>query len=786
MRRNRKLLSFLLLLSTTFTTLSTSSYAAGETSLGTASSAVELANQVSAAYGGMARIKEMINRGTRSHAKLYNMSSISNASNMFECEFISKGNKLRIEMEVLGQQKVEAFDGKTGWTQAGGWVSKLDQKTVDRVTEEMTHGLNVLEKLDDPNSKLELLPQKKINGKSCDVLKLTPPGGKWTLFYVDPVTRMVLRNEFMGQDSEQGIETLKSVDYFDYRNVMGFPTPYRVVEYLGDRKTQEVLVDAVTIDDAVTENTFSMPEESSYSRLERGPVTIPFEYIGNLIVINARVNNGQEAKFIVDTGASQTVLDKSTAQALGPLTTNTFNVTALAKAVPLSYTKLDKLQIGDLSIENISTLVTDLSSFSSSIGQRPGGLIGANVLSRFLVTFDFQDKKLVLEDPKNVAVPDRAFVIPTSPVFAATGLVVSGQLDDKPINFLVDTGAAFNNLPFSLAQQFNAGSVLTVGQLNGLDGLKTRIGSIKLRELQLGNFKVPNPVFVVRPDKGSSTSPSGLSTASAMGLLGNLVWSKTNLTIDYRNNRIIVIVPVDKQKNESYFAKIEEIDRSYLKKKNVDESAAAFEKLMNNAKADNAKAAEALALSRLASLYADKYYSTKESKWLDLSSQEYERATKLATTSRDKTIEGQILAQWAMLNLNAPRSSTDLTSGQNLLKRASKRAMDPSIFAALGTAMLKTSKSPLAVQFIDNALMLDPSNWQALWTKYKVLESEKKYEEMNLLAAQMSRYYPDFPQVKEVLAKLAKMNPTKKAPGSTSSKPGVNSAAPQKKKTQQR
>lgn len=785
MRRSRIFLSILLLLSTTVTTLSTSSYAAGETNVGTASSAVELANQVSAAYGGMARIKEMINRGTRSHAKLYNMSSISNASNVFECEFISKGSKLRIEMEILGQKKVEAFDGKLGWTQTGGWISRLDQKTVDRVTEEMTHGLNALEKLDDPNSKLELLPQKKISGKSCDVLKLTAPGGKWTLFYIDPVTRMVLRNEFMGQDSEQGIETLKSVDYFDYRNVMGFPTPYRVVEYLGERKTQEVIVDAVSIDDAISESTFAMPDESTYSRLERGPVTIPFDYIGNLIVISARINSGEEAKFIVDTGASQTVIDKTMAQTLGPLTTNTFNVTALAKAVPLSYTKLDKVQIGDLSVENISALVTDLSSFSTSIGQRPGGLIGANILSRFLVTFDFQDKKLVLSDPKNVAVPDRAVIVPTSPVFAATGLVVSGLLDDKPINFLVDTGAAFNNLPYSLAQQFNAGSVLTVGQLNGLDGLKTRIGSIKLKELKLGNFNVPNPVFVVRPDKGSSTSPTGLATASAMGLLGNLVWSKTNLTIDYRNNRIIVEVPPDGQKNESYFAKIDEIDRNYLKKKNVDESAAAFEKLMNNAKTDNAKAAEALALSRLASLYADKYYSTKESRWLDLASQEYERATKLATTSRDKTVEGQVLAQWAMLNLNAPRSSTDLTSGQNLLKRASKRTMDPSVFAALGSAMLKSSKSPLGIQFIDNALMLDPSNWQALTTKFKVLESEKKYDEMKLLAEQMSRYYPDFPQVKEIQAKLAKINASKKSPGGQMPKPGVDSNS-QRKKSQTR
>jgi hypothetical protein len=85
----------------------------------TVSSATELANQVAAAYGGMVKIKEMLNRGSRCHGFLKNVSTISSSSNVFECEVISKGDKVRIEMEFLGQPKIEAFDGKTGWTQSG-------------------------------------------------------------------------------------------------------------------------------------------------------------------------------------------------------------------------------------------------------------------------------------------------------------------------------------------------------------------------------------------------------------------------------------------------------------------------------------------------------------------------------------------------------------------------------------------------------------------------------------------------------------------------------------------
>jgi predicted aspartyl protease/tetratricopeptide (TPR) repeat protein len=721
----------------------------------TAGSAPELANQLSAAYGGMLKIKEMLNRGTRSHGFLKNLSTISSASNNFECLFVTRQDKVRIEMEFLGQPKIEAFNGRSGWTQAGKWVSLTDNKTVERIAEEMKHGLNALARLDDLTCKLELLPAKKVNGRNCEVLKLTDSEGKWTTFYIDPVTRLVARSEFTGLDSEQGAQALKTTDYSDYRNVMGFPTPFKIEEFIAGKKSQEATFDEITIDDSINDRLFEMPEESRYSRLDLGPVTIPFEYSGTYIVITARINNDAEEKFVLDTGSSHTVIDKATAQSVGPITTNTFNVTSLARALPLGYAKLDRIQIGDLNIESIPVLVTDLSPLTATIGQRPSGLIGTDILSRFLLTIDFQDRKITLGDPRNARVPDGGIIVPTFPVFASTGLVINGILDNKPLNFLVDTGAAFNLLPYSLAAAFNAGTPLPVGQMTGLEGLKTTIGSIRFNSLKLGNYAINNPVFTIQPDRGSDTS-RGLASAD-MGLLGNSIWSKTRLNIDYRNDRLIIEIPADRLKLDGFLQAIEETDRTYLRNKDSDAAATVYEKIMMNARSDGIKAAEALALARLSGLYADKFSQTKESRWLDMSGKEYEKAAKIAADSRNKSIEGQILAQWAMFYLNAPRSSTDLVSAQNLLKKALSRApSEGSIYAALGSAMLKTGKSPVAIKFIDQALILDPTNWQALREKYKLFESEHKLAGMKLVLAQMNRYYADFPQVKDLQAKFNK------------------------------
>ena len=734
----------------------------------TSSAASELANQVAAAYGGMAKIKEMMSKGTRSHGKVSTWSTISSATNQFECEIISKGYKVRTEMLIFGQLHIMAYDGKHGWSQSGDWVAASSESTVQHFANELEHGLNALENLDNPTWKLESLASAYVDGKNLEVLKLYSPDGKWTKFYINPVTRLVERTEFMGFDNEQGIETVQAIDYSAYKNVAGFPTPFKIEQYSLGKKSSETILDAVSIDDSIGDVQFEMPAESKISRLEHAPVTIPFEYVGNQILISARINSGIEQKFVLDTGASQTVIDKPLAQSIGPQTVSTFSVTAGSKAVPLGYLNVGKIQIGDLIMENIPALVADLSSFRATLGQRPAGLIGTSVLKRFAVTIDYRDRKIILTDPAQLRVPENAIVVPTSPAFGSTLLVVSGSIDGKhALNFLVDTAAGFNNLSSTLSKKIDVGPVLPVGQVFGLEGQKMNIGSVKFKSLQVGGLKIANPVFAIQLQQ-SAEKPSGLFTAGKMGIIGNPIWSSTRLTIDYRNDRLLIEVPSDRLAVGRLQSHIDEEDKLYLRNKNMDEAAAAYEKILKEAQASKLKAPEALAISRLASLFAEKFNAQKESRWLDMAVREYDRAAKVAAESRNKLVEGQILAQWAMLYLNSPRSKSDLDAAQKLLNRALLKApSEGSIYAGLASCMLKTGKTQVATQFVDNALLLDPSNWQALWLKHRLCEEAGKTKDLALVVAQLQRYYPELPQVKDAAAKLPslKHSPSKAVGG---------------------
>ncbi len=739
--------ALIVLLTTTFVCLpARATPAATATSPAASSSQVSyVAAKIFAAYGGLEKLKEIKAKSYRSHAKVNVVSGISGAANAFECDILGQDNQLKIETTVLGQQVVLGFDGTNSWTKVGDWVSKSTETTAKRISEELRHGLTLLLKIAEPTSKKRLIGKKEAQGRRCDVLEVVAEDGKPTTFYADEESHLVLRSEYMGTDPEQGVPSLLTIEYFDYRPLAGTKLAFKTVEYSARKKTGETVLDSQEVGVPLDENIFKMPPESEVARVKDSSVTIPFEFIANEIVLKVRLNNQSDHRFILDTGASQTVLDKSIAGTLGPSSVADFSITAGAKAVPLSYTTLRSVTIGDVAVDNVSALITDLSTFAKALGERPGGLIGSNILRRFLVTIDFRDKKVVLSDPKKVVVPPGAIVVTTAPGFGSTALVIPGKLDGKlSLNFLVDTGAAFNNLPQKLAKPLLSGPMLPVGEVFGIDGQKINIGSIKLNSLTIGGLTVRNPVFALAPE-GAST---GLFNASSMGILGNPIWSRLRLTIDYRNERLILEQSPENAVLDAISTKLQQADRALLRNKNLKEAILSYNAIAAEAAAKQCRSGEALALSRTAACFRQKFERTRDQQWLSPANQHYEKASKLAAASGDDQVEGRVLADWACFYIKAPTGVSDLTSAQALLTRASTLApTDPGISTTMATLSARTIMAPMAEKFVDQALMMDPSYWDALWLKYELLQKSNNKSGQQLVIAQLKRYYPEVPEV---------------------------------------
>jgi len=123
--------------------------------------------------------------------------------------------------------------------------------------------------------------------------------------------------------------------------------------------------------------------------------SVPFEKQGQVIIVEATLNKKTAAKFVVDTGASYTVISSATAKELSidtdqntqPVTFQTANGMIQAPLV-----SLQSITVGGMEINNLTAAVHDVVPDGKVFG-----LLGLNFLGNFRMEIDNQNGLLHLE-----------------------------------------------------------------------------------------------------------------------------------------------------------------------------------------------------------------------------------------------------------------------------------------------------------------------------------------------------------------------------------------------------
>jgi clan AA aspartic protease (TIGR02281 family) len=141
------------------------------------------------------------------------------------------------------------------------------------------------------------------------------------------------------------------------------------------------------------------PESSRVPEPEKkrppGKASIPIEKHGHVVVIQATLNNKQSAKFVVDTGASYTMISNALARDLaidtGP-NQKTMPFQTANGLIQAPLTNLDSINVGGMEIKNLTAAVHD-----AVPDPQVAGLLGLNFLSNFRMDIDTQKGLLHLE-----------------------------------------------------------------------------------------------------------------------------------------------------------------------------------------------------------------------------------------------------------------------------------------------------------------------------------------------------------------------------------------------------
>ncbi len=302
--------------------------------------------------------------------------------------------------------------------------------------------------------------------------------------------------------------------------------------------------DTVLVNVAVDGLPFAAPAERGGGvrwLAQAGRARLPFDYRARHVWLKASVNGGEPQDFLFDTGASVTVLDSGWVAERGLKTEGRMQAAGAGAAGGASFASLASLKIasssGDgIELDDVKVAVLDVnSSFAPLFWRRMAGVIGYDVISRFVVTIDYDDSVLVLHDP--VSWRYEGTEKPLAMVMNGTVPALTGALDDTDEGlFRLDVGSSSTvdlHAPFAQAKRLKG----RMGRTQAVDGVgfggafSSEIG--RLRRMNLGPYEWDDPIVSV-----SNATQGAFASEDFAGTIGNRVLERFRVTFDYQRRHV--------------------------------------------------------------------------------------------------------------------------------------------------------------------------------------------------------------------------------------------------------
>jgi len=216
----------------------------------------------------------------------------------------------------------------------------------------------------------------------------------------------------------------------------------------------------------------------------------------------------QNLRFLIDTGASPSIIDERIANALGSVQTPA-RLALATRTLSVKQSTVPTMCVGTLRANSVPVLTQDLSTVSTSLGLQIDGIIGLDVLSQSSFTIDYKSRRLrfgPIQD-STVGVP-----FETGPPFVTVRVL----LQDKTRRLLVDTGASA-----AMLFQTHIGDIAPLQRLDtnsaaNLGGQFQRI-KVAFKDMQLGETKLgPQIGFIVEDQRDSGRDFDGVLGIAAL------------------------------------------------------------------------------------------------------------------------------------------------------------------------------------------------------------------------------------------------------------------------------
>ncbi|HEY6931379.1 MAG TPA: retroviral-like aspartic protease family protein [Thermoanaerobaculia bacterium] len=253
-----------------------------------------------------------------------------------------------------------------------------------------------------------------------------------------------------------------------------------------------------------------------------------------LILVPVFVEGKGPYEFILDTGASISLLSTELARSLGVAVTRTEEGVGAGGNVSIELGRVGSLSIGETELHDVEVGLTDeLARIGEVTRSKIDGDIGYNVLNHFRVTVDYGHNVLKLSSAtggpcEEAAVPFE--IAPTKPLMVLP-VEVNGS---GPYRFCLDTGTSMTAISPAFAARL--GIPMQPGDRQGTGaGGKISVSFGRLASLAIGHHRSSDLEVTSADFFSSITKACGTDFD---GIVGYNFLKSYRLTIDYPQGRI--------------------------------------------------------------------------------------------------------------------------------------------------------------------------------------------------------------------------------------------------------
>jgi hypothetical protein len=257
--------------------------------------------------------------------------------------------------------------------------------------------------------------------------------------------------------------------------------------------------------------------------------TFAFEWRAGLIFLPIRIDGSKPLSFALDTGSARILIDRKLAADLGLKASGNGSLQgAGAGRIPIEFIHDVNIALPGVESTGYDLSTADLQPLEAADGGKVDGIIGYPLLSRFVITVDYEARKLTLTLPEAFH-PDKA--VQALPIelrdkwpFVKGELALPGPVTVQD-SFLIDSGSSDAvDHPIVMTLQSRVPSKSGVGL-----GAEVQGATARATTFRLGRYTVEGPLVACCG-----------GTDATSKLVGNEILRRFTVTFDYPSSRILL------------------------------------------------------------------------------------------------------------------------------------------------------------------------------------------------------------------------------------------------------